>query len=67
MFKVSNALDERAKAAAVKMIADKKDVAPIETKEGRAMLHISTDKTRIKTAFMTVDVDGTTVYVGLLA
>ncbi len=67
MFTPSQALEEGATDAAKKMLASGQTYAPIETQQGRAMLYVSTDKSRLRAAFVTLDIDGHVVYVGLPA
>ena len=67
MFEVSQGLKEKAVAAATRMLADAMTIAPIATPEGNAMFHVSTDKSRLRSAFLEIEVNGSTVYVGMLA
>jgi hypothetical protein len=67
MFTASKSLEESAIAVAIQMLDEGKEIAPIKTPSGGAMLHVSTDMARLRGAFMQLEVKGTVVYVGLLA
>lgn len=67
MLTPSKFLEESAIAAAIKMLEEKKETAPIKTPSGGAMLHVSTNRERLRGAFMELDINGTTVHVGMLA
>lgn len=67
MIKIAKSLDEKARSAAKEMLAAGTDLAPLLSPDGDPMFYLATDKSRLRATFMSVDIDGVTVFVGLLA
>ena len=67
MIVIADGLKDSVKSAAAEMLKAEKTIAPLLSPDGDPMLYMTTDKAQLRATFMSVDVESTTIFVGLRA